>query len=165
MHTKKLYTFSFVLFLLLILLPNHSVLGSQLPLKIGSKFNRYTPKLLGGLVASGGIVYGAKSWRHNTKARCNNTLHTRPISDKIGYAWSPIAMNALGKYLEKEQGANPSLPFLPVGGICPHNDHLFVGHLYYQFFKEIKAKHIVIFGISHGGSAKAVDGKKNIIMV
>ena len=78
----------------------------------------------------------------------------RPPYDKIGYAWSPTAMDALLKYLQSAQNERTSLQQTPVAAICPHDDHLYAGHVYYECLKHIKAKEIVIFGVAHGNAQR-----------
>ncbi len=89
--------------------------------------------------------------------------NTRKINDKLGYTWNPNANQALMNYL-KRFDSKKILKEYPVAGICPHDDHLFAGHVYYDFFKHITAKEIIIFGVCHRSAREKLE-KKGVIVL
>ena len=73
----------------------------------------------------------------------------RPVKDDVGFCWNPASMKTLVDYLqsiEKESFPAEGL----VAAISPHDDYLYAGRLYYPLFKMLRAKEVVIFGVTHG---------------
>lgn len=72
----------------------------------------------------------------------------RPIRDDIGFCWDSQQMNRLMDFLAKTETDTNDLPPL-VAGISPHDDYLYAGPVFYPLFKRIKAKEVVVFGVTH----------------
>ncbi len=82
----------------------------------------------------------------------------RPIRDNVGFCWTPDVMNKLMNYLKENSSVSDRQPnAIPVAGISPHDDYLYAGRVYYPLYKLIKAKEVVIFGVTHGTVRKAMN--------
>ena len=90
----------------------------------------------------------------------------RPIRDNVGFCWQSSEMNSLMKYLKSHSGNSKMFPSGNlVAAISPHDDYLYAGGVYYPLYKLIKAKEIVIFGVTHGTVRKAMNDPKNILIL
>ena len=99
----------------------------------------------------------------NVKNSGSNQI--RPIRDNVGFCWQSSEMNSLMKYL-KSHSDNSKMFTLKnlVAAISPHDDYLYAGGVYYPLYKFIKAKEILIFGVTHGTVRKAMNDPKNILI-
>ncbi len=88
----------------------------------------------------------------------------RPVRDHIGYCWELAPMNRLMDYLESSCRLQADLPEF-VGGIAPHDDYLYAGPVYLPLFRRIKAKEVVIFGVTHRTVRQAIDDPQNRIIL
>ncbi len=88
----------------------------------------------------------------------------RPIRDHIGYCWEPAPMNRLMDYLESSCRLQSDFPDF-VGGIAPHDDYLYAGPVYLPLFRRIKAKEVVIFGVTHRTVRQAIGDPKDRIIL
>lgn len=98
---------------------------------------------------------------------CN--LHSqsiRPIRDDVGFCWNAKEMDSFIEYLTKEavETHQPSSQML-IGGISVHDDYLYAGKIYYPLFGQIRAKEVVIFGVTHGTVRKEMNDPKNVLML
>ncbi len=90
----------------------------------------------------------------------------RPIRDSIGFCWNADEMNSFIEFLSKE--AKPSQEYSSsnlIGGISVHDDYLYAGKVYFPLFSKIKAKEVVIFGVTHGTVRKEMNDPKNILIL
>ena len=88
---------------------------------------------------------------------------TRPVKDDVGFCWNPVSMKTLVDYLqsiEKETFASDGL----VAAISPHDDYLYAGRLYYPLFKMLRAKEVVIFGVTHGTVRSAIPNLDSVLI-
>ena len=84
----------------------------------------------------------------------------RPIRDEVGFCWDRADVEKLINYLKSTEKKKFNLP-VPVAGISPHDDYLYAGKVYYPLFKNIRAKEIVIFGVTHGSVRKKTGDPQN----
>ncbi len=73
----------------------------------------------------------------------------RPIRDLVGFCWQPKQFQRLMDYLDSHITVAESEGTI-VAGITPHDDYLYAGSVYYPLFKKLRAKEVVIFGVTHG---------------
>ena len=88
----------------------------------------------------------------------------RPIRDDVGYCWNSAQMKTLMDYLasvEKDSISGQGL----VGGISPHDDYLYAARTYYPLFKAIRAKEVVVFGVTHGTVRKEMGNPQNVLIL
>jgi AmmeMemoRadiSam system protein B len=88
----------------------------------------------------------------------------RPIRDDVGFCWNPESMRKLIDYLESQEKENFTAEKL-VAAISPHDDYLYAGRIYYPLFKILKAKEVVIFGVTHGTVRNEISGLQNILIL
>lgn len=90
----------------------------------------------------------------------------RPVRDDVGFSWKPEEMDELINYLSgqqdnKQEWTSEGL----VGGISPHDDFLFAGNIYYPLFKMLRAKEVIIFGVTHGTVRREIGDPKNMLLL
>ncbi len=73
----------------------------------------------------------------------------RPICDLVGFCWQAKQFQRLVDYLDANNG-EVNIEETIVAGISPHDDYLYAGNVYYPLFKNLRAKEVVIFGVTHG---------------
>jgi len=88
----------------------------------------------------------------------------RPIRDDVGFCWNPKSMQKLVDYLESQEKENFKTEGL-VAAISPHDDYLYAGRVYYPLFKILKAKEVVIFGVTHGAVRNEIGDLQNILIL
>ncbi len=95
-----------------------------------------------------------------------NSQTVRPIKDDIGFCWNADEMNNFISFLSKEDAGrlNQESKDL-VAAISVHDDYLYAGKVYYPLFKNIKAKEVVIFGITHGSVRKEMGTLSNVLIL
>ncbi|WP_168026809.1 AmmeMemoRadiSam system protein B [Ignavibacterium album] len=75
-------------------------------------------------------------------------------------------MDSFISWLEKNQISDNSFESENLFvAISPHDDYLYAGRIYYQVYKIIKAKEIIIFGVTHGTVRKAINDPQNILIL
>ncbi|MCK4835025.1 MAG: AmmeMemoRadiSam system protein B [Candidatus Aminicenantes bacterium] len=84
----------------------------------------------------------------------------RPIRDDVGYCWKKEQISNLIDYLESEEKENNCFPDL-IAGISPHDDYLYAGRVYYPLFKNIQAREVLIFGVTHSTVRKKIGDPHN----
>jgi AmmeMemoRadiSam system protein B len=89
---------------------------------------------------------------------------TRPIRDDVGFCWNPISMQKLVDYLEIQEKESFKSEGL-VAAISPHDDYLYAGRIYYPLFKILRAKEVVIFGVTHGVVREELNDPQNILIL
>lgn len=88
----------------------------------------------------------------------------RPVRDDVGFCWNPKSMQKLVDYLESQEKENFTQEGL-VAAISPHDDYLYAGRIYYPLFRILKAKEVVIFGVTHGTVRNEISGLQNILIL
>ncbi len=90
----------------------------------------------------------------------------RPIRDNVGFCWRANEMNKLISYLEKDSANKYNFKSENlIAGISPHDDFLYAGRVYYPLYPLIKAKEIVIFGVTHGTVRRAMNDPRNVLIL
>ena len=91
---------------------------------------------------------------------------TRQVRDDIGFCWTPEETDKLITYLESVEENNNKDPQLNlIAGISPHDDYLYAGRVYYPLYKNLRAKEVVIFGVTHGTVRRAVNDPQNVLIL
>jgi len=88
----------------------------------------------------------------------------RPIRDDVGFCWNPASMKTLVDYLDRLERES----FEPEGlvaAVAPHDDYLYAGRVYYPLFKVLRAKEVVIFGVTHGTVRKEIGDPHEILIL
>jgi AmmeMemoRadiSam system protein B len=88
---------------------------------------------------------------------------TRPIRDDVGFCWNPASMRTLVDYLQAREKDD----FEPAGlvaAIAPHDDYLLAGRVDYPLFKVLRAKEVVVFGVTHGTVRTEIGDPHNILI-
>ncbi len=90
----------------------------------------------------------------------------RGVRDNIGFCWDLNDFTKIINYLEKHDKSNfNNLKDKRIfGGISPHDDFLYAGNVYYPLFKLLRAKEVVIFGVTHSTVRKNINDPKNIVI-
>jgi len=88
----------------------------------------------------------------------------RPIRDDVGFCWSPTGMRTLVQYLETRDHDRFKGDGL-VAAISPHDDYLYAGRVYYPLFKILRAKEVVVFGVTHGTVRKEISGLDGVLIL
>jgi AmmeMemoRadiSam system protein B len=88
----------------------------------------------------------------------------RPIRDDVGFCWNPAAMKTLVDYLEKQEKERFEAEGL-AAAIAPHDDFLYAGRVDYPLFKILRAKEVVVFGVTHGTVRKEIGDPHNILIL
>jgi AmmeMemoRadiSam system protein B len=88
----------------------------------------------------------------------------RPIRDDVGFCWSPTSMQKLIGYLASQEKESFKTERL-VAAISPHDDYLYAGRVYYPLFKILRAKEVVIFGVTHGTVRNEISDLQNILIL
>src|SRR4030042_2351827 len=73
----------------------------------------------------------------------------RPVKDDVGFCWNAASMKALMEYLEVREKETFRTDGL-AAALSPHDDYLYAGRIYYPLFKILRAKEVVILGVTHG---------------
>jgi len=89
----------------------------------------------------------------------------RGIRDNIGFSWDLNDFTKIINYLNNNSLTNTKIKDIKViGGISPHDDYLYAGKVYYPLFKLIRAKEVVVFGVTHSSVRKNINDPKNIVI-
>jgi MEMO1 family protein len=82
----------------------------------------------------------------------------RPMVEHRGFATTPKQMDALVPYCEKlEAGHLKALDEADgltdktrwIAAVCPHDDHVYAGQIYYDALHNLHAKTVILFGVCH----------------
>jgi len=88
----------------------------------------------------------------------------RPVKDDVGFCWNPASMKRLVDHLAaRETEAFPAENL--VAAVSPHDDYLYAGRLYYPLFKVLRAKEVVIFGVTHGAVRKEIKDPQSVLIL
>ena len=88
----------------------------------------------------------------------------RPVKDDVGFCWSAASMKTLVDYLEAREKETFRTDGL-VAAISPHDDFLYAGRITYPLFKILRAKEVVIFGVTHGAVRKEIGDPQGILIL
>lgn len=86
-----------------------------------------------------------------------NAQSIRPVRDNVGFCWTPEQMDILMEYLQENEVGNQFDAQGLVAGISPHDDYLYAGRVYYPLYQMLRAKEVVVFGVTHGTVRRAMD--------
>ena len=88
----------------------------------------------------------------------------RPIRDNVGYCWQQNQVDKFIEWLDENCPEDNLESKDLVAGISPHDDYLYAGRIYYQLYKLIHTKEVVIFGVTHSTVRKAMNDPKNVLI-
>jgi AmmeMemoRadiSam system protein B len=88
----------------------------------------------------------------------------RPVRDDVGFCWNPASMRLLVDYL-KARELDRFEPEGLVAAIAPHDDYLLAGRVDYPLFEILRAKEVVIFGVTHGTVRNEIGDPHNILIL
>ena len=89
---------------------------------------------------------------------------TKPIRDAVGFCWTRDAMTALTRYLAASEKAPVTRPGI-VAAVSPHDDYLYAGRVYFPLYRALRAKQVVIFGVTHSGVRKEIGDPHDIVIM
>jgi AmmeMemoRadiSam system protein B len=89
----------------------------------------------------------------------------RPIRDSIGFCWNAGEMDAFMKFLEAHADPAPPPPGALVAAVSVHDDYLYAGKVYYPLYSTVRAKEVVIFGVTHGTVARELGPQSNVVIL
>jgi len=92
-----------------------------------------------------------------------NSQTVRPVRDNVGFCWNAKDMNKLMSYLSKHDSSKFSSKNL-IAAISPHDDYLYTSPVYFPLYKILRAKEVVVFGVTHGTVRKALNDPKNVLI-
>ncbi len=88
----------------------------------------------------------------------------RPIRDNAGYCWNIDQMKRLVDYLSVcESNVPPENPL--VAAVSPHDDYLYAAPVYYPLFRSMRAKEVLIFGVTHASVRKEIGDPRGILLL
>jgi len=88
----------------------------------------------------------------------------RPIRDSVGFCWNMREMDTLVGYLDAHVQCAPPPDGNLVAAISVHDDYLYAGRVYYPLYKILRAKEVVIFGVTHGTVTKELGPQSNVLI-
>jgi len=89
---------------------------------------------------------------------------TRPVRDDVGFCWNMAGMKTLVDYLERQERERFESDGL-VAAVAPHDDYLYAGRVDYPLFKILRAKEVVIFGVTHGVVRQEIGDPHGIVIL
>ena len=89
----------------------------------------------------------------------------RPIRDDIGFCWKANEMDSFMNWLKQNSNDENYSSQNLIGGISVHDDYLYAGKVYFPLYKLIRAKEVVIFGVTHGTVRKEINDPKNVLIL
>lgn len=96
----------------------------------------------------------------------SNAQSLRTPRDSVGFCWNSNEFDRFISFLDSLNNGTPdSVTENIVAAISPHDDYLYAGNIYYPLYKLIKAKEIVVFGVTHGTVRRAMNDPQNIIIL
>jgi AmmeMemoRadiSam system protein B len=88
----------------------------------------------------------------------------KPVRDNVGFCWTMHDMKALVAYLAGTAGTPVAKPGI-VAAISPHDDYLYAGKVYYPLHRALRAKLVVIFGVTHSGVRKEIGDPHDVLIM
>jgi AmmeMemoRadiSam system protein B len=89
----------------------------------------------------------------------------RPTRDSIGFCWKADEMTTFMNYLEEHADPVPEAAGKLVAAISVHDDYLYAGKVYYPLYRMIRAKEVVIFGVTHGSVTSELGPLSNAVIL
>lgn len=90
----------------------------------------------------------------------------REIRDSVGFCWNNNEMGAFINWLKNNKITDKKFESENLfAAISPHDDYLYAGRVYYPLYELIKAKEIIIFGVTHGTVRKTINDPRNILIL
>jgi AmmeMemoRadiSam system protein B len=88
----------------------------------------------------------------------------RPVRDDVGFCWNPASMRLLVDHLQARE-LDHFEPEGLVAAIAPHDDYLLAGRVDYPLFEILRAKEVVIFGVTHGTVRQEIGDPHNVLIL
>ncbi|MFZ1081234.1 MAG: AmmeMemoRadiSam system protein B, partial [Candidatus Kryptoniota bacterium] len=88
----------------------------------------------------------------------------RPIRDNVGFCWDAKQMSRLINYLRSIERTPPA-PAHIIAAVSPHDDYLYAARVYYPLYRVLRAKEVVMFGVTHGDVRPEIGDPHNIIIL
>jgi AmmeMemoRadiSam system protein B len=88
----------------------------------------------------------------------------RPVRDDVGFCWNRAGLQRLMDYLQAQEKESFEAEGL-VAAISPHDDYLYAGRVYYPLFKILRAREVVIFGVTHGAVRREIGDPHDILIL
>ncbi|MDP2037315.1 MAG: AmmeMemoRadiSam system protein B [Ignavibacteria bacterium] len=89
----------------------------------------------------------------------------RPVRDSIGFCWNADEMNRFVKFLDSRAKPQKKIQQNMIAAISVHDDYLYAGDIYYPLYKQIRAKEVIIFGVTHGTVRKEMGSLQNVLIL
>jgi AmmeMemoRadiSam system protein B len=89
---------------------------------------------------------------------------TKPIRDTVGFCWNARQMERLVDYLKSIE-TDPAAPPGIVAAISPHDDYLYAARVYDPLYQVLRAKQVVIFGVTHSDVRRAIGDPHDILIL
>jgi AmmeMemoRadiSam system protein B len=117
------------------------------------------------LISASFILYFSFSFNQQILSQNLKLENIRPIRDNVGFCWDSTEMNHFLDYLSKHNPVNKDESKNLIAAISVHDDYLYAGNVYYPLYKNIKAKEVVIFGVTHGSVKKEMGPQSNVLIL
>lgn len=91
--------------------------------------------------------------------------NTRSVRDSVGFCWNANEMNHFIEFLSQQNPNVENEDKNLIAAISVHDDYLYAGNVYFPLYKNIKAKEIIIFGVTHGTVRKELGQQSNILIL
>lgn len=92
---------------------------------------------------------------HNAEQSSGNES-MRPLKDTIGFASAPWQIDSLmARMFPGGMEKSLDLPWKMV--ICPHDDYTYVGRLYPDLLKDVKARNLILIGVAHKAAKMGIE--------
>ncbi|MFC2085234.1 AmmeMemoRadiSam system protein B [Bacteroidota bacterium] len=90
---------------------------------------------------------------------------TRAVRDNVGFCWNSVEMQNFIEYLDKLNVSNEISTDNLISAISPHDDYLYAGRIYHSLFRRIKAKEVIIFGVTHSSVRKEFGNPQDVVIL
>lgn len=87
----------------------------------------------------------------------------RPVRDDVGFCWDPAGMRRLVDYL-RDREKDHFEPEGLVAAVAPHDDYLLAGRVDYPLFEILRAKEVVVFGVTHGTVRREIGDPHGVLI-
>ena len=89
----------------------------------------------------------------------------RSVRDSIGFCWNAEEMNRFVEFLDRHAKPEKQMQQNIVAAISVHDDYLYAGDVYHPLYKQIRAKEVIIFGVTHGTVRKEMGALQNVLIL
>lgn len=111
------------------------------------------------------IAYLCLQCQFVLRAQSSPDTSIRPVRDSIGFCWNAIEMDSFIKFLQAHEKDTVSDSGSMAGAISVHDDYLYAGRVYYPLFRNIHAREVIIFGVTHGSVRKEMGPQGNQLIL